>query len=264
MRDRPGGGEENIPDVKRPREGGDGNDFGADANVKDSEGRTPLYHSSSKGQVDAVKKLISSRATIDLVCNTITPLNAAIKNGHVRVVRHLLKCNADVNHTNVHGLMPIFESIMALKNIRPDDASRRRRTGLIKLLVRRGATWRDVTYHGITPSSFAALAGYPRMEAFLQGCRNTGCAETGTKKCRQCLTMRYCSQVCFNAHWTEEHKESCRGPTSTSSSSSSSTNPNRHPLLPGDPSRSLICDNDVAALLQRWSMEDDGGGNSRS
>jgi ankyrin repeat protein len=111
MRDRPGGGEENIP---RLREGGDGNDFGPDANVKDSDGMTPLYHSAFKGQVDTVKKLILLRATIDLVCNTITPLNAAIKNGHVQVVRHLLKCNADVNHTNVHGMTPIFEAIMAL------------------------------------------------------------------------------------------------------------------------------------------------------
>lgn len=80
------------------------------ADVKDSNGRTPLWMASWKGHA-RVMKLLLQRDTVDVDVKTIeqiTPLMAAAAEGQVEAVKLLLETyKVNVNTTDVEGLTPL-------------------------------------------------------------------------------------------------------------------------------------------------------------
>lgn len=70
---------------------------GASVNTADSQGRTPLYYAAQRGDINTVRELCGQKADIvDKVgCNEISPLYAAIVNGHGACVEHMLNPQGD-------------------------------------------------------------------------------------------------------------------------------------------------------------------------
>ena len=78
------------------------------ANVNRSEsGRTPLYVAAQDGHVELVKELLKARADTS-ICNNDgeTALHAAAGAGHADVVSELLKAKANVNVHDKNGETP--------------------------------------------------------------------------------------------------------------------------------------------------------------
>jgi len=71
-------------------------DAGADPDVRDGHGRSPLYWAAATGQVAVVELLLARSADIHLAARSgDTPLVVAAQNGHEDVVRALLEHGAD-------------------------------------------------------------------------------------------------------------------------------------------------------------------------
>ena len=64
---------------------------GADVNVKDTYGQTPLHLAASKGQIKVIRCLIENGANVNVTQETTgsTPLHRAASNGQVEVVKCL-------------------------------------------------------------------------------------------------------------------------------------------------------------------------------
>ena len=72
--------------------------YGADANIQNAIGLTPLHQSARQGNFSVSKLLIESESKVNMRDNgDKTPLNLVIQNLHEHVVKLLLESNADVN-----------------------------------------------------------------------------------------------------------------------------------------------------------------------
>ncbi len=97
---------------------------GADVNVTNSNGETPLYVASSKNQTEVVKLLLEAGADVNKgrIEDGYTPLHVA-SHGNFRVVKLLLDAGADVN---VKATIGLFEEItpvgVAVANFQPEIA----------------------------------------------------------------------------------------------------------------------------------------------
>jgi ankyrin repeat protein/beta-lactamase regulating signal transducer with metallopeptidase domain len=101
---------------------------GADINVKNSNGLTPLYLASQEGRKDVVELLIDNGADINAKNNNgITPLHRAAREGHKDVVELLISRGADINVKNTRGQTPL------------DLAQQRGHTEIVELLKNHGA-----------------------------------------------------------------------------------------------------------------------------
>ena len=81
---------------------------GADTEVTDGIGRTPLHRASEKGHLNVVKFLVESKADIQAKDNVgKTPLFLASENGHLDVVQFLVENKAAINAKNNYGLTPL-------------------------------------------------------------------------------------------------------------------------------------------------------------
>ena len=92
-------------------------DSGADPNVTDRAGNTPLHVAAQTGSLEVVKKLLSKGAKTDVqtpgagpsqnqfrpVSGAQTPLLLAARNGHVEVMRTLIEAGADTKLTGEDG-----------------------------------------------------------------------------------------------------------------------------------------------------------------
>src|SRR3990167_1677409 len=82
---------------------------GADPNIADNHGNTPLHHGSYNGHLEVVKKLLrGSDDGVGADPNIVnmsdkTPLLWASRNGHLEVVRELLSVGADPNIADNNG-----------------------------------------------------------------------------------------------------------------------------------------------------------------
>ena len=78
-------------------------------NKRDNEGRTPIYEASFNGHVEVVKYLIRNKATIDAATNEnddppgATALIVACQEGQLQVVQLLLNAGADVRRQKKDG-----------------------------------------------------------------------------------------------------------------------------------------------------------------
>ena len=81
---------------------------GADINIRDNAGWTPLHEACLEGQLDIVKLMIRYGADVNASArNYDTPLHDASENEHVEVVEYLLANGAILNAKNEKGNAPI-------------------------------------------------------------------------------------------------------------------------------------------------------------
>ncbi len=83
-------------------------DAGADVNVQDAEGRTPLYLTSNE---EIARMLIGAGAKLDIQDNwNFTPLHRAARFGEVGIIRMLIGAGADVNVQDNRGETPLHRA----------------------------------------------------------------------------------------------------------------------------------------------------------
>ncbi len=77
---------------------------GADVNIKNGDGKTPLHIAVEKNYEDIVRLLLQKNADLNTKDNNgNTPLHIAVKNGNYFVVKELLRAGADKNIKNNEG-----------------------------------------------------------------------------------------------------------------------------------------------------------------
>jgi ankyrin repeat protein len=82
---------------------------GANINIQDNTGATPLFRASFNRHLDTIKVLISWGADINIQDNDgLTPIWTAIENGHTDVVKYLLLSRADINIPSNDGYTPFL------------------------------------------------------------------------------------------------------------------------------------------------------------
>ena len=85
---------------------------GADKDMFDSFGYTPLIRSSRGGHLDVVQYLVEQGATMDKTSNDgyWTPLSIAAANGCLEVLRYLLEQGADRDKADIDGNSPLHDA----------------------------------------------------------------------------------------------------------------------------------------------------------
>src|SRR5579862_7547342 len=77
---------------------------GADIEIKNPIGGSPLSHAAEEGLLSFVKLLLEKGATIDSKNNFgATPLRGAVVGGHVDVIKHLLEKGGDIESKDGFG-----------------------------------------------------------------------------------------------------------------------------------------------------------------
>ena len=105
---------------------------GAEVNVRNKFGATPLFMASHAGRADVVKLLLASKADVNAArTNGTTSLYVSSQNGHIEVVKLLLAAGADVNRKDNLGFTPLT------------IAKKQGHTQIIKLLREHGAKESD-------------------------------------------------------------------------------------------------------------------------
>ena len=98
-----------------------------DLEYEDSYGRTALVYSSANGHLSVVRELLRKNANREHCCEGASPLYWAVSRGHTSVVNELLLYDANPDSTNEKG----WTSLM--------NASYFGRTNIVKLLLTYGA-----------------------------------------------------------------------------------------------------------------------------
>ena len=128
--------------------------FGADKDVKDEWGITPLHLAVMCGQTGTVKLLLDAGVKDkDGICvHGRTPLHHAVWDGHTDIVKLLLDAGADMEVEDDWGMTPL------------QKAAREGHTEIVNLLVNAGA---DITkekdFHWGTPLHLAAQKGHTEI-----------------------------------------------------------------------------------------------------
>lgn len=79
-------------------------DKGANVNIRDAKGQTPLVMAANANFVEGVELLVASRADLNVANNAgETPLITAVHNRNVALMRVLLKAGADPDRTDNSG-----------------------------------------------------------------------------------------------------------------------------------------------------------------
>ncbi|MEO0202771.1 MAG: ankyrin repeat domain-containing protein [candidate division WOR-3 bacterium] len=80
---------------------------GADINIKNNNGKTPLHIAVENEYEDIVKLLLEKNVDVNIKDNEgNTPLHKAVKNGNYFIIKELLKFGADKNIKNNEGKTP--------------------------------------------------------------------------------------------------------------------------------------------------------------
>jgi ankyrin repeat protein len=122
---------------------------GANVDVVDNSGWTPLHVAAHHGHRDIVALLLRSGANVDAVDNNgWTPLHHAAHDGHRDIVALLLEGGANVNAATNNGRTPL--------HVAAHDGHR----DIVALLLRSGANVDAVDNYGWTPLHWAAHDGH--------------------------------------------------------------------------------------------------------
>ena len=96
---------------------------GADVNIPNNNGSTPVWIAAQNGHVNAITALKNGGADVNKPNNKgITPVWIAAHNGHVNAITALIDGGADVNIPDIYGhtalsiIAPIFGAILSNKN----------------------------------------------------------------------------------------------------------------------------------------------------
>ncbi|TMW67339.1 hypothetical protein Poli38472_012455 [Pythium oligandrum] len=134
-------------------------DRGAEVNVVTNDGVTPLYVACEKNHEEAVKLLLLEKARVDLPVMNVTgyqPIHIAAKNGCVGIVKMLLKYGAKVDAiTKPRLLTPLML------------ASKVGASEVVELLLDRGADPDQEDRDGNTPLHFSCSEGQYRATYLL-------------------------------------------------------------------------------------------------
>ena len=107
-------------------------DQGADVNVPNSSGYTPIFHAISRGLPDVVRALIDHGADTNATrVSDKIPLHTAASQGHEPIVRLLLEHGADINAIDSDGATATHKAIT------------HGHVGVVQVLLQSGA---DITY----------------------------------------------------------------------------------------------------------------------
>eukprot|EP01090_Pellita_catalonica_P023525 TRINITY_DN975_c0_g1_i2.p1 TRINITY_DN975_c0_g1~~TRINITY_DN975_c0_g1_i2.p1 ORF type:complete len:1042 (-),score=237.95 TRINITY_DN975_c0_g1_i2:57-3182(-) len=154
---------------------------GAEPNIKDREGATPLHKACFNGRAWCVKYLLDNGADVDAKDNDQgTALHNAIFNGHLECAQLLVKARAKVDPKDVQGRTPLHSAasfglrectqLLLDKSSDPNMLDNERTTPLhlaafngsiltATLLLDKGANIRAKNLQGITPLHYAAYKG---------------------------------------------------------------------------------------------------------
>jgi ankyrin repeat protein len=122
---------------------------GADVNLTDSSGATPLYRASQENRTEAVQFLLSKGADVDTYQDAaINPIGVAVLHNFFEVVRILLRHGANVNSVQYPGYSLVCVAVQE------DNAA------MIDLLASHGADVNMVDYSGATAAFTASSKNY--------------------------------------------------------------------------------------------------------
>jgi ankyrin repeat protein len=135
---------------------------GADINIRDNNKENPLLHASAQGWLDILKLAIEAHADTRLTNRfggiSIIP---ASERGHVEVVRELLtRTDINVNHVNNLGWTALLEAIVL------SDGGRAHQQ-IVQLLIEHGADVNLPDKAGVTPLQNARKRGFTEIERLL-------------------------------------------------------------------------------------------------
>jgi ankyrin repeat protein len=131
---------------------------GADVNLRDDEGGSPLHFAAQEGHVDAVQVLVEVGAELEAAtAKGWTPLHSAADRGHVAVVKTLAELGADKEASGPDGGTPLHE------------AAYRGHVEVVTALVELGADIGALTDGGETPLQVSIRYGHHHVARVLRG-----------------------------------------------------------------------------------------------
>ncbi|CAK7210845.1 hypothetical protein SBRCBS47491_000916 [Sporothrix bragantina] len=130
---------------------------GADVEAKDNyDGWTPLLLAAKQGHEAVARLLLENGANVDAKDEDgQTPLSFAAEEGHEAVARLLLENGADVEVINNHGMSPLLYT------------AEEGHEALARLLLENGADVEVKNNYGMSPLSFAAEGGHEAVTRLL-------------------------------------------------------------------------------------------------
>lgn len=133
---------------------------GADVDMRNAAGRTPLAEAAKRGRLAAVRALLRHGAEVDVydTQSGFTPLHLAAEGNHAAVVRRLLAAGANVDARNQWDQTPLWQTAWQAWH---------GNTEVAHILVARGARIDVADDKGHTPLHMAARSGHTPMAAFL-------------------------------------------------------------------------------------------------
>jgi ankyrin repeat protein len=136
-------------------------EHGADINLQSSTGITPLGYASHTGKFEVSRLLLQQGANVDTQNKKAqSPLHAAVKGGHLDVVRLLIESGANINLHSKTGSTPLHSSL----------AFRSEQVKMAQLLVQHGADIGSRDNDGRTPLHTASRSGCVKSaELLIQG-----------------------------------------------------------------------------------------------
>ena len=131
-------------------------DAGADVNVKDDSGWTPLYHAASEGHTEIAKLLLDAGADVNVKDDSgWTPLHHTASGGLTEIAKLLLDAGADVNVKDDSGWTPLYHTASG------------GHTEIATLLLDAGADVNVKDDSGWTPLHHAASEGHTEIAKLL-------------------------------------------------------------------------------------------------
>jgi len=129
---------------------------GADVNVKDKDGVTPLMRAASAGRADIVRLLLANGADVNATTSGVTALMMASLGGYPDAIRPLLAAKADVRARDNQGRT----ALMAAASSGNADA--------VEALLKSGADVAAEDVSGGTALTYAAAEGHAAAVELLQ------------------------------------------------------------------------------------------------
>jgi ankyrin repeat protein len=193
--------------------------LGANPNVTNERGETPLHWSANRGRVEMIELLLSSGADVNAVSSGRTPLDVAAVEGDIRIAEILAEAGAELNAKDEFGMTPLHwaaqgghDEVAAFLVSKGADMDAKNREGWTPLyqailaentdlalwLVEQGADVNAASQNGMTPLHVAAMDGDSRiaMALFVAG------ADTGARDLKGRTPLDVANPATFDAFLT--------------------------------------------------------------